>query len=144
MRFAVKRNKQGDWTAGILTVYGAADSAKSSADAIIDSRGIPYVFPEEVFAQAEALRKAGLSAKELEGREDLRALPLFTIDGRDAKDLDDARLSGADGGRLGAGGTHRGRVPLRAGGHPLGRGGAPAQARRSILPIGSSPCCPRR
>lgn len=90
VRFAVKRNKQGDWTAGILTVYGAADSAKSSADAIIDSRGIPYVFPEEVFAQAEALRKAGLSAKELEGREDLRALPLFTIDGRDAKDLDDA------------------------------------------------------
>ena len=90
VRFSVKRNKQGDRTAGVLTVYGSADSAKSSADAIIDSRGIPHVFPEAVIAQAESLRSAGLSAGDREEREDLRALPLFTIDGRDAKDLDDA------------------------------------------------------
>lgn len=76
--------------AALSGVYGSADSAKVCADAIVDSMGIPSVFPEEVLAAARRLEEAGLSGGELEGREDFRNLPIFTIDGEDAKDLDDA------------------------------------------------------
>lgn len=82
--------KDGDVTAGIVTVYGQADSAKVCADAIVDSMGIPSVFPDEVIAQAERLQKAGVTPEEIAGREDLRDRLILTIDGRDAKDLDDA------------------------------------------------------
>ena len=46
-------------------------------------------FPEEVLKEAENVPDA-LSAKDLEGRLDLREEITFTIDGADAKDLDDA------------------------------------------------------
>ena len=90
VRFTVKQGKDGDWAAVVRAVYGAADSARVCADAILDSREIPTVFPDAVLEQAAALNAAGISEKELEGREDLRAWPIFTIDGPDAKDLDDA------------------------------------------------------
>ncbi len=51
----------------------------------IHMHGIPDVFPEAVLAEADA---AGLAT--LKGREDLRRLPLITIDPVDARDHDDA------------------------------------------------------
>ena len=36
------------------------------------------------------IEKAGIKAKEIAGREDLRHMPIFTIDGADTKDIDDA------------------------------------------------------
>lgn len=89
VRFSVSF-KDGEAVAGIVTVYGAADSAKVCADAIVDSQGIPAVFPDEVTAQAERLRRAALTPEETAGREDLRGQLILTIDGSDAKDLDDA------------------------------------------------------
>lgn len=50
---------------------------------------IPHIFPESVIAESEAL-PAELSKKEIAEREDLRKIPLVTIDGADAKDFDDA------------------------------------------------------
>ncbi|MEO0429847.1 MAG: ribonuclease R [Pseudomonadota bacterium] len=47
--------------------------------------GIPYEFPGPVAAEAEACGPASL-----DGREDVRALPLVTIDPADARDHDDA------------------------------------------------------
>ncbi len=47
--------------------------------------GIPIKFPQEALDEAKALGPAPLGA-----REDLRALPLVTIDGPDARDFDDA------------------------------------------------------
>ncbi|RKG51304.1 ribonuclease R [Acinetobacter cumulans] len=50
--------------------------------------GLPYEFPEEVVKEAESFKEP--SAKDREGRIDLRDLPLVTIDGEDARDFDDA------------------------------------------------------
>lgn len=82
--------KNGRLYAVIETVYGSADSARVCADAIIDACGIPTEFSDEAVSLAEQLSAAGISKAELEGREDLRDHMIFTIDGADAKDLDDA------------------------------------------------------
>ena len=90
VRFSVDFDKEGVPFARVVTSYGRADSARICADAIVDAAGIPSVFPVEVREQAERLRDAGIAQGELNGREDLRDWTIFTIDGRDAKDLDDA------------------------------------------------------
>ncbi|MDP5305879.1 ribonuclease R [Paracoccus spongiarum] len=61
----------------------------------IHQHGIPDDFPAEVIAEAEAQTPAGMA-----GREDLRDLPLITIDPADARDRDDAVAARveADGG----------------------------------------------
>ena len=50
---------------------------------------LPQEFPPEVLRDAN-LFAPDVSAADIEGREDLRGLPLVTIDGEDAKDFDDA------------------------------------------------------
>lgn len=56
---------------------------------IIYKHGIKMDFPEEVLEQAAAAPDA-IAKEELEGRRDLRGETIVTIDGADAKDLDDA------------------------------------------------------
>ena len=90
VRFSLSYSSKGELTARIETLYGSADSARVCADAIVDSMGIPSVFPADVLASAEALKAKGIPEEERQNREDLRDWPIFTIDGRDAKDLDDA------------------------------------------------------
>ena len=53
--------------------------------------GIPTTFPSGALQQAEAARPPTA-----DGREDLRALPLVTIDGPDARDFDDAVWAAPD------------------------------------------------
>jgi ribonuclease R len=50
---------------------------------------LPQEFPPEVLEQANRF-PADVSRDDIEGRVDLRALPLVTIDGEDARDFDDA------------------------------------------------------
>lgn len=50
---------------------------------------LPHEFPPEVEAEAEAFGPE-VRAADIEGRVDLRKLPLMTIDGIDARDFDDA------------------------------------------------------
>ncbi|MBC7133026.1 MAG: ribonuclease R [Roseovarius sp.] len=57
----------------------------------IHQHGIPDDFPDAVIAEADAMKPAGLK-----GREDLRDLPLVTIDPWDARDHDDAVYAHAD------------------------------------------------
>lgn len=76
---------------------GLEGSIASISTVSIVERQIPTVFSEEALAQAEAAK-----APQLKGREDLRALPLVTIDGADARDFDDAVFAEPT-----AGGGHR-------------------------------------
>jgi ribonuclease R len=58
--------------------------------AIVHGHELPLDFPPAVEREAEALRDRGITAADLEGREDFRDLLIFTIDPVDAKDHDDA------------------------------------------------------
>ncbi|KUK31820.1 MAG: Ribonuclease R, partial [Thermoanaerobacterales bacterium 50_218] len=57
--------------------------------AIVKKYGLPEEFPRKVLKEAEAI-PLSLRPEDFEGRCDLRKLPMVTIDGEDAKDLDDA------------------------------------------------------
>jgi len=57
--------------------------------AVLRAHGIPVEFPEDAVAEAEML-PAEVSKREVGRREDLRSEPAITIDGRTAKDFDDA------------------------------------------------------
>ncbi|MDD9730204.1 ribonuclease R [Mameliella sp. AT18] len=57
----------------------------------IHQHGIPDNFPEQVLAEADSMKPAGLK-----GRTDLRELPLITIDPSDARDHDDAVFAEPD------------------------------------------------
>lgn len=57
--------------------------------AVLRTRDLPEHFPERVLAESRAFPEA-VSPEMWAGRLDLRALPLCTIDGADAKDFDDA------------------------------------------------------
>ncbi|GAA4718125.1 ribonuclease R [Brevibacillus fulvus] len=56
---------------------------------IIRKFGLPEAFPEEVLREAESAPDE-ISPEEIKGRRDLRDRMMVTIDGADAKDLDDA------------------------------------------------------
>ncbi|MBW1225731.1 RNB domain-containing ribonuclease, partial [Escherichia coli] len=56
---------------------------------IIYQHGIEIEFPEAVMKEAEAVPET-IAPEEIEGRRDLRNDLTITIDGADAKDLDDA------------------------------------------------------
>lgn len=73
-----------------VKLYGEAECARVCADAIIDAMGIPHEFSEDVLAEAKMINDAGVKPDDLKGRLDLRDRNIFTIDGADAKDLDDA------------------------------------------------------
>ena len=74
-----------DFRASIISVHGDAENPAMFGLAMMEQLGAPIDFPANVLAEAEAAKPP-----ELGGREDLRTLPLLTIDGADARDFDDA------------------------------------------------------
>ena len=75
--------------AEIVRVLGHGLDIGVQMDALIESHGLPVVFPGEALEEAAALPDAVATADTV-GRFDARDIPLFTIDGDDAKDFDDA------------------------------------------------------
>ena len=69
---------------------GNEDDPKSISLVAIHTHGL-VEFPPEALAQAERAEPA-----ELDEREDLRSIPLVTIDGADARDFDDAVFAEPD------------------------------------------------
>ncbi len=73
----------------ILDVLGFEDEKGVDVLAIIKKYGLPYVFPDEVIKEANAISE-DIRPEEIARREDLRDEVTFTIDGADARDFDDA------------------------------------------------------
>ncbi|MFP4043597.1 MAG: ribonuclease R [Rhodosalinus sp.] len=88
---AGSRGRMGLPRARIVARLGDPSGPKAVSLIAIHQHGIPHEFPEEVLAEADRIKPAGLS-----GREDLRDLPLVTIDPEDARDHDDAVWAHAD------------------------------------------------
>jgi ribonuclease R len=77
--------------ARIVTRLGDPTAPKAVSLIAIHQHGIPDDFPDAVIAEADAQKPAGLN-----GREDMRDMPLVTIDPADARDHDDACWAHAD------------------------------------------------
>ncbi|MGV8943202.1 ribonuclease R [Thermomonas sp.] len=73
----------------VLAVLGDKLTASLAVEAAIHAHEIPNEFSPEVLAQATAV-PLDVHQSEVVKRLDLRAIPLVTIDGEDAKDFDDA------------------------------------------------------
>ena len=73
----------------IIEVIGNVNEAGVDMLSLIKEYDLPYKFPEEVIEEA---KKQGdkIDKKDIPNRVDLRDKIIFTIDGEDAKDLDDA------------------------------------------------------
>jgi ribonuclease R len=108
---------------------GNANEAKAVSLLVIATLDIPDAFEPEVLAEAERARGVGP-----DGREDLRQIPLITIDGADARDFDDAVYAEPDGDGF------RLIVAIADVSHYVRPGSA---AIRSISPTAWSRCCPR-
>ncbi len=75
--------------AEIQQVLGAGWDIRVQLKALTETHGLSREFPEEAERQAEAF-PAQVLPEEIPGRADARDITLFTIDGDDAKDFDDA------------------------------------------------------
>lgn len=73
----------------IVEVLGKAGTPGVDVLSIVRKYQLPEEFPKEVLAEAEKIPDV-VTPESLENRRDLRNLKMVTIDGADAKDLDDA------------------------------------------------------
>jgi ribonuclease R len=81
----------------VLRVLPEGGGADTAIDLAIASFGLSHAFPAD--AIADARRFGGeVPAAALAAREDLRRMPLVTIDGEDARDFDDAVYAEANAG----------------------------------------------
>jgi len=77
--------------ARVVARLGDPSGPRAASLIAIHQHGIPDQFPDAVILEADRAEPVGLK-----GREDLRGLPLLTIDPIDARDRDDAVLAEAD------------------------------------------------
>jgi ribonuclease R len=73
----------------VSEILGSFTGPGMEIEIALRKHDLPYVFPPEVEAQADKLPTKVLK-KDMAGREDIRHLPLVTIDGETARDFDDA------------------------------------------------------
>lgn len=74
----------------IIKSLGSSEYAKSATEAYLIQNNIPVDFSAEAREQAKQYANAEIDEKQTAKRLDLRDLPIFTIDGADTKDIDDA------------------------------------------------------
>jgi len=80
-----RRNAEGR----IVEIIGDINEPGTDIVSIIKAHGLIEEFPEDVMRQAGKIKDT-VDEEDLKGRRDLRHLKIVTIDGEDAKDLDDA------------------------------------------------------
>ncbi len=76
--------------AKVTEVFGSSDTAAACALSVLAANGIATEFPTDVLDQAKAVGHKEITDKDVSYRLDLRGEPIFTIDGADTKDIDDA------------------------------------------------------
>jgi ribonuclease R len=89
-----RRLARGAWACrrrGSSARLGDPAGPRAASLIAIHQHGIPDAFPDAVILEADRAEPVGMA-----GREDLRALPLVTIDPVDARDRDDAVLAEVD------------------------------------------------
>ncbi len=73
----------------IVRVIGNSGEHETEMHSILEEYGLPYDFPDDVIAEAEAISE-DIPQSEIDKRRDMRDVLTFTIDPHDAKDFDDA------------------------------------------------------
>ena len=126
--------------ARIVERLGRMGEPRSVSLICIHAHGIPTTSPPRRLRRGRARPAPSMSAE----REDLRDVPLVTIDGEDARDFDDAVCAEPDGHRLAPARRHRRRRALRPSrlARSTARPGRAATA--STSPTASCRCCRRR
>ena len=86
----MRGSRQEDHRVGVAMRFGSSDEAKRCAKALLYARDIHTRFPDKVREEAKKFEGMTVSEEDCKGRMDLRALPIFTIDSAETKDIDDA------------------------------------------------------
>ncbi|MBT2556911.1 ribonuclease R [Hymenobacter sp. ISL-91] len=73
----------------VVRTFGQAGGNEAEINAIMAEFGLPFEFPAEVEAEAQAMSDT-IAPEEIARRRDFRHITTFTIDPADAKDFDDA------------------------------------------------------
>ncbi|MDR0830144.1 MAG: ribonuclease R [Prevotellaceae bacterium] len=73
----------------VIDVLGDVGNNNAEMHAILAEFGLPYIYPQDVENEADKI-PVEISADEIRKRIDMREVPTFTIDPKDAKDFDDA------------------------------------------------------
>ena len=84
----MRGNRQEDHRVGVAMRFGSSDEAKRCAKALLYAKDIRSRFPDKVREEAKKFDDMAISEADCEGRMDLRALPIFTIDSAETKDID--------------------------------------------------------
>ncbi|MEG2204347.1 MAG: VacB/RNase II family 3'-5' exoribonuclease, partial [Oscillospiraceae bacterium] len=79
-----------DHRAVVTASFGSGELAKNCCGAILAASGVEREFSAELLECAEQAAAAPITERERANRLDLRDEPIFTIDGADTKDIDDA------------------------------------------------------
>lgn len=74
----------------ITEIVSRAGQPGGDIKAIARNYGMRQTFPSRVNAEAKAMKRRGVTEEEVRRRRDLRGKKIFTIDGADSKDFDDA------------------------------------------------------
>ena len=90
--FSIKKRgeRHFDHTVAVEGVFGSSENARAGAEAYMLVNNLHTVFPDEVLAEASKLNIDEPDPDEVTRRLDLRGEPIFTMDGADTKDIDDA------------------------------------------------------
>ena len=85
----IKYTESGKFFGEVISVLGDENSLKSCVEGIIIGNDIKQEFDKETLREADKIPQS-VDTSKLDGREDLRDMLIFTIDGDDARDFDDA------------------------------------------------------
>ena len=87
---AYRGTRHSEHTCRIITCFGSSTKASVCAMSVLELNGISLEFPKSVLDEAMNVSDMSTIKKEAPNRLDLRDEVIFTIDGADTKDIDDA------------------------------------------------------